>query len=262
MHPKIRRFLEASESVMLDVGANQGTDSLGIAKDYPHLTVFAFEPTPALAKRLRNLATTNYNVIENAVSDCEGRHIFHISGIDDWGRSSLNTFNPSGVQSFGGVANLNIFTEEISVNCVRLDKFCELNNIKSIQYLHVDTQGSDLAVLQSLGCFLKNVDSGMVEVARTFRTRLYDKSPTRNEMAAFLHENGFQIIACLPNDVWNAEQNVIFEKALSSNKFILYLKYLRAIALGWPHGLKLRLLCRVALRTRLKRLVSLLKGIL
>ena len=46
-------------TMILDVGANAGIYSLAALAVQPHATVHAFEPTPEIAKRLRETATLN-----------------------------------------------------------------------------------------------------------------------------------------------------------------------------------------------------------
>lgn len=209
MNQEIYTF-ETATPIIIDVGANTGTDSLPLARQFPSGLVYAFEPTPELANDLRSKSPSNYHVIEAAVDTDIGEKTFNVSGVGDWGRSSLDHFDPGAREAFGGNAILNVYTKQIIVNCTRLDHFCETHNITRIDYLHVDAQGNDLRVLQSLGDKITIVKMGVVEAARSQTTKLYGNSPTRRQMAQFLLTKGFFIDRVVPNDYINSEQNIYF----------------------------------------------------
>ena len=64
-------------------------------------------------------------------------------------------------------------SKTLKVKTITLSKFCLLNSIKKIAYLHCDTQGSDLKVFQGLGNYKKILDSGVMECAVNKKRSLY-----------------------------------------------------------------------------------------
>jgi len=68
-------------SIIFDVGANDGTQFINIAKNDPSVMVYAFEPTPYLCKKIKSKINNmnNYQLVEKAVSDFEGTSNFNVS---------------------------------------------------------------------------------------------------------------------------------------------------------------------------------------
>ena len=250
----MQRVLAHPAPVIFDCGANYGANSLPVARAYPNATIWAFEPTPNLVKHLIEQASPNYHVVPAAVADREGRETFNVSAVDDWGRSSLNQFGETIHSAYSKQADFCVFTDTLEVDCIRMDNFCAKHGITAIHYLHVDTQGSDLLVLKGFGKMLGIVECGVVEVARKSKTKLYRNSPTRSEMAAFLHQNGFSILEVVPNDTKNAEQNVFFQRSPSMGALMRTLHYRLAVLKGWVRTFFPRLRVRLAIRSRLRNL--------
>jgi FkbM family methyltransferase len=181
-----------------DVGAHWGQDSLHIAKDDPDTTVIAFEPTPELASRLRWIAKegkfeSRYKVYQQAISDFDGESDFHLV-VGDTGSASLNEFNDNLHQTWPGRTDF-VVRGSIKVNVYRLETWLPLfaPEVTEIEHLHIDAQGSDLAVLRGLGSKLSMVKSGVVEVPQAAALRLYKGQHTKEETLQFLEENGFEV---------------------------------------------------------------------
>lgn len=197
---------------LFDVGAHWGQDSLHIARDNTDITVYAFEPTPELAQRLRNESrdfSDRYLVFEHAISDYNGESDFHLV-VGDTGSASLNTFSDNLNVTWPGRTDF-VVRKTIKVPVYRLDTWLEkyAPNITEIEHLHIDAQGSDLAVLKGLGEKIKIVKSGVVEVPQQAALRLYIGQHTKEEALNFLNENNFVI-----NNVTSQvnEDNIFFER--------------------------------------------------
>lgn len=159
--------------------------------------VYAFEPTPKLISDIREWLHPsifpNYQLIEKAVSLENGKTTFNIAGQGDWGCSSLLEFSDNLEKTWEGRTDLKC-TEKIEVDTIRLDSFIEENgNIPYISYLHIDTQGHDLAAFKSLGKYIPIVQAGCVEVPVSDAVKLYKDQHSKEEMMSFLAENGFSI---------------------------------------------------------------------
>lgn len=179
------------KQIIFDVGANDGSSCFHLA--HGDTVVYAFEPTPQLLHRcLMPWASENYIVIPKAVSDFNGTAQFKIAGQHDWGCSSLNDFSDGLDKTWAGRTDFKV-TEEITVDVIRLDGFIEAHSIPHIDFLHVDTQGSDLSVLRGLGDYISIVKAGVVEAPASKDVSLYKGQYTKEEMEDFLVENGFKI---------------------------------------------------------------------
>lgn len=202
-------------NVVFDIGANDGSWGLSAAKQFPHIQVFGFEPTPKLCDEIRQkiaaLELTNYELVPYAVSDIACKTQFHIAGQNDWGCSSLLEFSDGLDQSWPGRTDFKV-TETIDVECIRLDKFIEERGITNIAYLHCDTQGTDLKVLASIGKHMKMVKKGEIESATSRSVALYQGQHTLEDVAIFFLQNGLEIEKVIPNDQFCNEVNIIFQQ--------------------------------------------------
>jgi FkbM family methyltransferase len=184
--------------ILFDVGAHIGQDSLTITENNPEVICHAFEPTPELARLLR-IATEarnmkdRYHVHECAISDFDGVEIFRM--VDgDTGSASLNEFSDNLNETWPGRTDFSVRgTKE--VNVYRLDTWLNTfgPEITKIDHLHIDAQGSDLAVLRGLGEKISMVQSGVVEVPQEDNLRLYKGQHTKQEALDFIEQNNFVI---------------------------------------------------------------------
>lgn len=201
--------------VVFDVGANDGGDTLDMARNDPDTIVYAFEPTPQLAEKLRSYNLPNYVVIEKAVSNYEGMTQFHVSENGDWGTSSMNKFNDNLEKTWPGREDFKV-TKTIDVEVTTLRKFIIDNNIQSIDYLHIDAQGQDLEVLIGLKEKLKIVKKGVVEMPLTHAQKLYkDQKFILEDAVNFLMSHYFLITKIRANDPGINEVNVYFDRIQS-----------------------------------------------
>jgi FkbM family methyltransferase len=184
---------------LFDIGANNGSQWLNeLSNNQNDIHVYMFEPTSYLCSiikdKYKNLK--NWNLIENAVSNFNGKSVFNIAGQWDWGCSSLLNFKnniketwPKDRTADNGDLH---FTESIEVDVIELNSFLDKNpHIDKIDHLHIDTQGSDLNVLKGCSNYLHIIMNGNLECGDT--APLYDGSPTKNECMDWLKQNGFKI---------------------------------------------------------------------
>jgi FkbM family methyltransferase len=179
------------KKIIFDVGANDGSSCLHLQNE--NSKIFAFEPTPYLLnKYLYQYQNENYVVIDKAVSNFNGKAIFKIAGQHDWGCSSLNTFSDNLSETWKGRTDF-LVTEEIEVDVITLEKFIIDNDINTIDWLHIDTQGSDLNVLKGLKDKISIVVAGVIEAPADESVKLYKEQPSKEESIDFLIKNGFKV---------------------------------------------------------------------
>ena len=126
--------------VVLDVGANTGLyTSIAAACVGPAGRVFAFEPIPYLARRVRENAElnrlTNVEVIEAAIGAEVGRSDLHLSAAGGDGWASLYAWNWSG-------------PETLSVPVLALDDWLEAASIERVDLVKIDVEGAEHDVLR------------------------------------------------------------------------------------------------------------------
>ncbi len=201
---KILRYAGV-QGVWIDVGAHLGETTLTHAIQNPGLTVYAFEPNLCVAAKSIG-RSPNYIVIPMAIAEIDGSAQFHINSTDQ--ASSLLTMDDTSRRSWKGGEGLR---EEsaITVPTIRLDTFMDLMRITWVDFLKVDTQGNDLAVVRSAGKRLREIRKITMEVDISPR-RLYQGSPSKEEVLSFLQSAGFKLISC-EQQSQGQEENLTFE---------------------------------------------------
>ena len=138
--------------VVLDVGANAGIYSLAALAVQPDAKVYAFEPTPEIAARLR--ATAKLNGLDHL-------YVHEAAVSNKNGRASLRRFRGS----LGSNDGMNFITDEVGdsgnelVRTVRLDQFCQDYSIDQVDLLKIDVQGHEHLALEGARTLL---DGGRV----------------------------------------------------------------------------------------------------
>lgn len=202
---------------VIEVGANLGTDTERLVKEYPDSIVISFEPVPELAKTLQQKYPKHHERVifyEGAVSNISGLQKFNITATSPnikakYGSSSLYFFDDN-LKNIWDRADFTM-EKQILVKVYRLDNIIEEHNITSIEYLHCDAQGNDLNVLESLGSYAPLVKKGVIEV--TNKVPLYKNCNNTYERAKnVLEKLGFEITSIIHNDKKEAEMNIYFRR--------------------------------------------------
>ena len=198
---------------IFDIGAFNGLDGLIMALKNPEVMVHAFEANPELIKVIKNnkkkienykkIKIKNYKINNFAVSNKDKVLEFNIAKNPTV--SSLNKFSKNIDKTWPGYKDEHCtFKKKIKIKGVTLNKYCNENNIKKINYLHIDTQGNDLKVLLGLKNKIKIVEKGVMEAAI-------------NKAQKFLKKNNFHItkIEFLDKTIKN-EKNIFFENKVAN----------------------------------------------
>ena len=207
---------------IFDVGAFNGLDGLIMAIINPKIMVHAFEANPELIKVIKNnkkkienykkIKIRNYKINNFAVSNKDKVLEFNIAKNPTV--SSLNKFSKNIDKTWPGYKEEHCtFKKKIKIKGITLNKYCNENNIKKINYIHIDTQGNDLKVLLGLKNKIKIVEKGVMEAAIDKKKSLYQNNHTISEAQKFLKKNNFHItkIEFLDETIRN-EKNIFFEK--------------------------------------------------
>lgn len=185
--------------VLLDVGANWGTDSLAVTRDNPHYRAWAFEPTPELHDHLvreSEAFRSRYTVEAVALSDYDGSAPFNVAAHHDWGTSSLLAFNDGLEQTWPGRTDFYV-DRVIEVPVRRFDTWWAAlpveQRFEQIDFFHCDTQGSDLMVLRGMGDLIEIIRDGVVESPANDEVKLYRDQPSREAYFDFFADRGFEV---------------------------------------------------------------------
>jgi len=147
----------------------------------------------------------NFVVFPMAVSEKDGLAEFYINSMDQ--ASSLLLLDPEGLRNWKGSEALRVECKTV-VPTIRLDTFMQSMEIQRMDYLKVDAQGADLAVIRSAGSRLKDIRKITLEVDVT-PVRLYQGSGSRDEIVQYLRAYGFKLVSTNSQSV-GQEENLTF----------------------------------------------------
>ncbi len=142
--------------VVFDVGANVGQSAELFALMFPRAVIHCFEPVKEtfqiLARSQKRRQRVSCHQMALAAVSGPGEMVLH-------GESDLFYLNNSEQPTGPGV---NFASETVRV--ATLDDFCSSENIRHINYLKIDTEGGDLAVLQGAEQMLSGQRIDLIEV--------------------------------------------------------------------------------------------------
>jgi FkbM family methyltransferase len=134
------------DDIFFDVGANLGQYIIRIKQKFKSgVRIYAFEPyninfiilSEHILKKYKNV------IVENcAVSDVNGQDILYIPLIDD---IEIDT------QASIDYENRKMYYDEFTkqeIHKITIDNYVEINNIRKIDYLKIDTEGNDERVIK------------------------------------------------------------------------------------------------------------------
>ncbi len=129
--------------VFFDVGANIGNYAKEVLASYPNTQGFLFEPHPETFKKLQNEAMLNSAKFYNIALGERKEKLQFYDRADISGGSSHASLYPEVISGIHFKIPVGI---EVEVKT--LDLFCIENQISQIDFLKIDTEGHELAVLK------------------------------------------------------------------------------------------------------------------
>jgi FkbM family methyltransferase len=192
-------FKKDAELVIFDIGACEGEDSIRYSRIFPNSRIFSFEPLKEnFDKASRNISqygSKSISLCSFALSDKNGESEFYVSSGQPEGQTNTEEWNfgnkSSSLLPPGEVTKVFSwldFKEVRKVTTKTLGSFVEENALTTIDYIHMDVQGAELAVLSGADEFISKIKSIWLEVENR---PLYKDQPLRKDVEAFLKAKGF-----------------------------------------------------------------------
>ena len=179
----ISQLIGNERLIALDVGAQGGFFNANIfSKNYNiFFDPIVVEPIPEEAKKLEKY---KYKVIPNALWSTNCKKKLYILGRRP-GSSSMYKPNKKVLNLYGfKKKDFQLFdvTEEIEVNCTTITESLKKFKIKNLDFLKVDTQGSELEILKGLGEYLPLVMKIEAQIIP-----MYEGVPNWSELINYLY---------------------------------------------------------------------------
>ena len=148
--------------IIFDIGCYIGNFSRNLKKKIKHKSKFyLFDANP-------NLKIKDFVYEKIAISDKKGSFDFYINNFLPHSGSSLNNIHVRDkVWNFTRKLISGSFNSDYSlvkVPTITLDEYCKIKNIKKIDVLKIDTEGSEIEVLKGGNEILKNVKVLVLEI--------------------------------------------------------------------------------------------------
>jgi 2-O-methyltransferase len=145
-HETIAALIGKPDPIILEIGCNDGNDTLRFLRTIPRSTIYCFEPDArAIARFKARLGPDlgRVNLIEVAISDRAGQIDFHASDGGDlpegWDLSGSIRRPKNHTKANSWVK----FERTVSVNTCRLDDWCADSGVTEVDFIWMDVQGAE-----------------------------------------------------------------------------------------------------------------------
>ena len=158
--------------VVIDIGGNIGTVSIYLAKKYPFIKIYAFEPVKQNYENfLKNIELNNINKdiikVFNLAITKDRRDVILTSPFYNSGASNIYDNYSNGI----------VLNNDISIKSITFDDIFSNNNISKCKLLKIDCEGAEYEILYSANVEnLKNCEymCGEFHGIEDKREKLYD----------------------------------------------------------------------------------------
>lgn len=161
-HAEVKDLLNKPDPTILEIGANDGRDTIRFIKDFPRLQIHCFEPEPRAIRRWQSAVPKRAGVtlVETAVGAINGEIEFHASG----GREEKR--GPEGWDQSGSIRRPTghltkyatvTFPTTFKVPITRLDDWAaKAKFTRRVDLIWADVQGAEIDVIQGARRVLSN----------------------------------------------------------------------------------------------------------
>jgi FkbM family methyltransferase len=145
----IPKMVRGRQPVFFDVGANVGDYTRSLSEKFPHAKIYAFEPHPTNFAQLSKIQSPNISLFNLAVGDeAKSLTLYDRADYDGSPHASLHK------EVISNIHKHEVIEFEVEVEC--LDTLAEQQSIQRIDWLKIDTEGHELAVLQGASKLLQS----------------------------------------------------------------------------------------------------------
>ncbi len=199
LDPKhLKKLAAGAPLVVVDVGAARGIHPKW-RSFLPHVTVIGFEPDERSFRELEQ--TENVKYVQSALHREKGDQVFHLCRKPT--NSSIYPPNREWLAQFPDPERFDVL-ETVPMACVSLEDALSGIAVDRMDFIKLDTQGSELDILEGAGPFLDDCIGIEVEVEFS---PLYRGARLFHEVDAFLHDKGFELFD-LRRVFWGRKEGV------------------------------------------------------
>lgn len=222
--PVFEKYYRRKPITLVDIGARGGLQK-NWRRARRYLDIIGFEPDKQEFDKLVAQSGQKARIINTALYDGRKRVDFYLT--KERGVSSL--FEPNmGLLSLFPDAERFKIEETVSMDTDTLDNQLKLNRVNKIDFIKIDTQGGELAILKGSEETIKDSLFG-IETEVEF-IEIYKGQPLFAEVDAFLRARGFCLFDLRPF-YWKRKSGMAFGRAKGQLVFgdALYLRDLKSL---------------------------------
>ena len=197
----IFQLVSRQDPTILEIGCNDGSNTLWFLEIFDSPKIFCFEPDPRAASRFKQNIGDREEVrlYKLAISDKNGEETFYMSA----GQESEEM--PEGWDLSGSIRkpknHLIVhpwcrFEKNIVVQTKTLDTWCNENGIEKIDFIWMDVQGAEIDVVRGGKNALRNTRYLYTEYSNK---ELYEGQASLKELLTELIE--FEVVIRYPDDI-------------------------------------------------------------
>jgi FkbM family methyltransferase len=235
--------------IAVDVGSNSGLFSRYLLDKHDKIKIFGVEPNLELFKEglseISHKYKKRFDIEYCALGKFSGYVRFYNSQIVGGQLGSTHKINNMG-EWHKSIAEMIKFNENafVSVRSLSVKKFLNLKKIKKVDFLKIDTQGSDLTILIE---FLKNTEviNGAIETtlhSQSKQLQYINQDNNISDVFRILDKNNFKIVKLHPATNVLNEYNLFFtrnmrdfdkfENVFDLDRAPIFSKYSKIIGIG------------------------------
>ncbi len=181
---------------MLEVGVYRGNLIASILARPSGARVYAVEPNPEVVHEVKKRFTTDVSFYNVGLGNKSGEGILYVT--EHTGYSSQFEPNPAGSHSkriYNDKLGSDGFevVKKIPFEIIEGDKFLNGIGVKSIDFMSLNTQGTEYQILEGLKNFLSSGRIKTILVENDLENRYLGAKDDFAEQQALLRDNGFQL---------------------------------------------------------------------
>jgi 2-O-methyltransferase len=195
---EIKALLKKDNPLILEIGCNNGKDSKEFLEEFNNIKLCCFEPDPrAISEFKKRINDNRCKLFEIGISDEKETKSFNLS------RDVLDSRNLTGSSSLKKPKNHLVkfpnieFNRVIKIKTDTLDGWAKKNNIKEIDFIWADVEGSERELILGGGKTLNNYTKYFYTEFRN--EELFEGQPSLKEILKMIPN--FKIIKIYGNNV-------------------------------------------------------------
>ena len=211
-HEEIAALIKKPNPTILDIGCNDGTDTLAFLRVMPQAQIYCFEPDPRAIRRFKKRMESHLDKVrlfEVAVSNQTGQIDFYQStgptGQIDFYQSAGGDLTERDWDLSGSIRRPKHhlidypwvkFGKMITVSSCRLDDWCAENDVRQVDFIWMDVQGAEGDVIAGAPKILEETRFLHIEYGNN---ESYEGQLSYKKLLARLPS--FEVVTRYPEDV-------------------------------------------------------------